>query len=44
MDDELAILRQRYDKPEEFAEYNAFVEECKEQAKEFLNNNSNTEE
>ena len=44
MDDELAILRQRDEKPEEFAEYNAFVEECKEQAKEFLNNNNNTEE
>lgn len=27
--DELAILRQRDTKPEEFAEYNAFVEECK---------------
>lgn len=27
--DELAILRQREDKPEEFAEYNEFAEECK---------------
>ncbi len=26
---ELAILRQRDSKPEEFAEYNAYVEECK---------------
>lgn len=31
---ELAILRQRYCKPEEFAEYNAYCEECKLQAKE----------
>lgn len=29
IDDELAILRQRDSKPEEFAEYNRFVEECK---------------
>lgn len=31
--DELAILRQRDSKPEEFAAYNAFAEECKAQAK-----------
>lgn len=31
---ELAILRQRDVKPEEFAEYNAYVEACKNQAKE----------
>ena len=31
--DELAILRQRDTKPEEFEEYNAFCEECKRQAK-----------
>lgn len=30
---ELAVLRQRDSKPEEFAEYNAFAEECKQQAK-----------
>ena len=30
---ELAILRQRDEKPEEFAEYNAFAEDCKAQAK-----------
>ena len=30
IDDELAILRQRDSKPEEFAEYNAFVEKIKE--------------
>ena len=29
VDDELAILRQRESKPEEFAEYNAFVEAIK---------------
>ena len=33
IDDELAILRQRDSKPEEFAEYNAFVEQCKAEAK-----------
>ena len=31
VDDELAILRQRDTKPEEFAEYNAFVERIKEE-------------
>ena len=31
---ELAILRQRDTKPEEFAEYNAYAEECKKKAKE----------
>ena len=31
--DELALLRQRDTKPEEFAEYNAFAEQCKVQAK-----------
>ena len=31
IDDELAILRQRDTKPEEFAEYNAFVEKVKEE-------------
>lgn len=30
---ELAILRQRDAKPEEFAEYNEYVEQCKEQVK-----------
>ena len=33
---ELAILRQRDNKPEEFAEYNAYAEECKKRAKEEL--------
>lgn len=31
--DELAILRQRDTKPEEYAEYNAFCERCKLEAK-----------
>lgn len=31
--DELAILRQRDEKPEEFAEYCAFAEACKEAAR-----------
>lgn len=34
--DELAILRQRDTKPEEFNEYNAYCEQCKAQAKEML--------
>ena len=34
---ELAILRQRSSKPEEFAEYNAFCELCKSEAKNELN-------
>lgn len=33
---ELAILRQRDEKPEEFAEYNAYAEQCKVEAKEEL--------
>ena len=33
LSDELAILRQRDTKPEEFAEYNAYAEECKQRAK-----------
>ena len=31
VDDELAILRQRDTKPDEFAEYNAFVEQIKDE-------------
>lgn len=34
LDAELALLRQRDSKPEEFAEYNAYCEECKRKAKE----------
>ncbi len=33
---ELAILRQRDTKPEEFEQYNLFVEECKRTVKEEL--------
>lgn len=36
LDEELAILRQRDTKPDEFAEYNAFAEQCKVEAKEEL--------
>ena len=32
VDDELAILRQRDTKPDEFAEYNNFAEACKAEA------------
>ena len=33
---ELAILRQRDSKPEEFAEYNAYAEQCKVEAKRMI--------
>lgn len=33
IDQELSILRQRVDKPEEFAAYNAYVEGCKKEVK-----------
>lgn len=33
IDDEIAILRQATSKPQEFEEYNAYVEECKSKAK-----------
>lgn len=33
IDDELAILRQRDTKPEEFEAYNAYAESCKEEAR-----------
>lgn len=36
INDELAILRQQTIKPEEFNEYNSYVEECKKKAKEML--------
>ena len=36
LSDEMAILRQRDAKPEEFAEYNEYVEECKKRIKEEL--------
>lgn len=34
---ELSILRQRDEKPEEFAEYYAYAEQCKAEAKAELN-------
>ena len=37
-DDELAILRQRNTKPQEFAEYDAYCEECKQRAKQNTDN------
>ena len=36
VNEELAILRQRDEMPDEFAEYNAYVEECKAAVKEEL--------
>jgi hypothetical protein len=36
LDRELSILRQRDSKPEEFAEYNSYAEECKAQIKQLL--------
>ena len=36
INDELAILRQANTKPNEFNEYNSYVEECKAKAKEML--------
>ena len=38
IDQELAILRQRDAKPDEFTEYNSYVEQCKAEVKEELNN------
>ena len=34
--DEIAIIRQRDEKPEEYALYNAYVEECKATVKEIM--------
>lgn len=36
IEDEIAILRQKDTKPEEFAIYNAYCEECKLRAKQIL--------
>lgn len=36
IDDEVAILRQRDSKPEEFGTYNSYAESCKQQAREEL--------
>lgn len=38
IDDELAILRQRDTKPEEFKAYNAYAEQCKKEVKDTLIN------
>ena len=38
MDDEMAILRQRDTKPEEYEAYNAFCEECKARARKEIYN------
>ena len=35
-DDELAILRQREEKPTEYAEYNSYVESCKKAVDEYI--------
>lgn len=40
LDAELAILRQRYSKPEEFASYSAYAEECKAAVKAEINTES----
>ena len=36
-DDEFAILRQKDRKPEEYAEYDSYCEQCKTQAKAIFN-------
>lgn len=36
LDAELAILRQRDSKPQEFAAYNAYAEQCKSSARQML--------
>ena len=36
LSEEFAILRQRDEKPEEFAAYNAFAEACKAEAKAYV--------
>lgn len=41
IDDELAILRQRDTKPEEFEAYNAYAEQCKTQIKNILASRDN---
>lgn len=41
IDEELAILRQRDVKPEEFLDYNTYVEECKTNAKAYIEEREN---
>ena len=43
IDDELAILRQRDTKPEEFAEYNAFVENVKAEERSVITEDAKAE-
>ena len=43
VNDELALLRQRDSKADEFAEYNDFVEACKAEAKALLGINAGSE-
>ena len=40
IDEEIAILRQRDTKPEEFAAYNTYAEECKTEARLIVKNNN----
>lgn len=42
LNQELALLRQRDAKPKEFAEYNAYVEQCKREVKNNLTSNQET--
>ena len=41
VNDELAILRQRDSKPDEFAEYNTYCEQCKTKAKSLIQEQNN---
>ena len=41
VNDELAILRQRDSKPDEFAEYNTYCEQCKAKAKSLIQEQDN---
>ena len=41
VNDELAILRQRESKPNEFAEYNTYCEQCKAKAKSLIQEQNN---
>ena len=41
VNDELAILRQRDSKPDEFAEYNTYCEQCKAKAKSHIQEQNN---
>ena len=43
LSEELSVMRKRDEKPEEFAEFNAYVEECKREAKSYLGLGGNDE-